>query len=175
MGFCIKARDAYEAKLVLRELSGRLGLASVPSATLTLAKQLDDATAYIGHDDVEWKASNTPWGTPVTVAVFVEQYQGTPEINDLGAGYSITTALGRVNTNLMYEPITAKGLVNRDALIVWALERAVYPDAQISWSPFGGGHCLMNLNNSPLAVRKGTISEAKEFLKNHSSIFKELL
>ena len=177
MGFCIKARDAIEARFVLRELSGRLELGTVPSALIVAAAQLSDATAYVGHDDVEWKASNTPWGDPLTLPKFVELYQGEVTIEPSGMGYLLSTELARTQVNGRYEKLRTEGLANGDRAIVRALEQlASAPDVvSVSLQPLGASQSWLVINGQQVAVRQGPTSTAREYLKQHSTIFKELL
>lgn len=177
MGFCIKARDANEARYILRELSGKLELGLVPTALIVAAAQLDDATAYVGHDDVEWKASDTPWGEPMTLPRFVELYQGDVTVEPLDAGYLLSTELSQTQVNGHYEMLRTKGLANGERTVVRALEQLVLaPNVEsVSLQPLSGTLSWLVINGQQVAIRQGTTAEAREYLKQHSSIFKELL
>ena len=176
MGFCIKAGDATEARFILRELNGKLELGTVPSTLIVAAAQLDDATAYVGHDDVEWKASNTPWGEPLTLPEFVELYQGDVTVEPSGEGYLLSTELARVRVNERYERLRTEGLMNGDRTVVRALELlASAPNVSVGLQPLGAIQSWLVINGQQVAVRQGAPATAREYLKQHSTIFKELL
>lgn len=176
MGFCIKAGDATEASYILRELSGKLELGSVPSALIVAATQLDDESSYVGHDDVEWKASDTPWGEPLSLPKFVELYQGDVTVEPSGSGFLLSTELARTLVNWRYERQRTEGLANGDRAVVRALELLVTaPDVYVSLQPLDASQSWLVINGQQVAVRQGTPATAREYLKQHSTIFKELL
>lgn len=177
MGFCIKAGDAIEARYILRELSGKLELGDVQSLLLIQAAQLDDATAYVGHDDIEWRASNTPWEEWITLRKFVELYQGEVRVEPSGFGYLLSTEIAKIQVNGRYEKQTTKGLTNGDRVIVRALEQLCSaPDVvDVSLQPLGASQSWLVINGQQVAVRQGPTTTAREYLKQHSTIFKELL